>query len=126
MRVLQLIASAYRATLEEQDDTILWITQAMRSAGGDLDVILTENAVNYALKGQDATGLQLGSWRQSQPPRLEDDIAQLVARGARVFALTEDLMERGLHDCPRTSGVVMIGRADAAALMTEYDMVWRW
>jgi sulfur transfer complex TusBCD TusB component (DsrH family) len=126
MKVLQLITSAYRATLEEQDDTILWITQAMRNAGGELDVLLTGNAVNYAVEGQDASGLQFGAWRQTQPPRLHEDVALLAGRGARVFALAEDLKERGLQDCPRANGVIVIGRRDAATLMSEYDQVWRW
>ncbi len=126
MKVLQLISSAYRATLEEQDDTILWLTQAMRSAGGELDVLLTGNAVNYALAGQNASGLQLGSWRQTQPPCLESDIARLIAKGARVFVLAEDLADRGMADCIRVSGVTAIPQAQAAALMDDYDQVWRW
>lgn len=126
MKVLQLISSAYRATLEEQDDTILWLTQAMRSAGGELDVLLTGSAVNYALAGQNAWGLQLGSWRQTQPPCLEGDIARLIAKGARVFVLAEDLADRGMADCIRVSGVTAIPQAQAAALMDDYDQVWRW
>jgi hypothetical protein len=38
------------------------------------------NAVNYAVRGQDAAGLAFGTWRQTQPPRLADDIAALAQR----------------------------------------------
>lgn len=126
MKVLQLVTSAYRATNEEQDDTILWLTLAMRTAGGDLDVLLTGNAVNYVVRGQDASGLAFGTWKQTQPPRIEHDLANLVSKGARVYALREDLVERGLDDLERVEGVTPVSRTEVAALMDEYDHVWRW
>jgi sulfur relay (sulfurtransferase) DsrF/TusC family protein len=126
MKVLQIVATAYRATIEEQDDTILWITQAMKNAGGDLDVLLTDNAVNYAIVGQDSSGLALGDWHQTQPPRIEDDLARMVAKGIRVHAVGEDLSERGLSDCPMVPGIRRIARDDIPRLMAGYDQVWRW
>lgn len=126
MKVLQVVTSAYRATIEEQDDTILWLTQAVRNADGALDVLLSGAAVNYALAGQDASGVTIGPWRQTQPPHIEDDIARLINRGARVFAVAEDVAVRGIASRQMVSGVSVIKREQAAALMGEYDQVWRW
>lgn len=126
MRVLQLVTSAYRATIEEQDDTILWLTQAMRNAGAEMDVLLMGAAVNYALAGQDASGLSFGAWRQTQPPKIERDLAMLIQKGARIFAVAEDMAERGLSDCPRVDGIALVRRGRSAEMLSEYDQVWRW
>jgi hypothetical protein len=126
MKVLNIIESAYRATIEEQDDTIVWLTHAMKGAGADLAVLLRGNAVNYAALGQDAGGLAFGGWRQTQPPRLGDDVASLVAKGVPVYAVAEDLAERGLGPGDILNGVERVGRDGLAALLAGYDQVWHW
>jgi len=91
MKVLNIIESAYRATTEEQDDTIVWLSHTLKAAGADLGVLLRGNAVNYAVRGQDAAGLAFGAWRQTQPPRLANDIAALPTKVFRSMC------------CPKTS-----------------------
>ena len=126
MKALNIIESAYRATIEEQDDTIVWLTHAMKGAGADLGVLLRGNAVNYAALGQDAAGLVFGGWRQTQPPRLADDITALVAKGVAVYAVAEDLAERGLGPGDILNGVERVGRDSLPKLLAGYDQVWHW
>jgi hypothetical protein len=126
MRALNIIESAYRATLEEQDDTIVWLSHALRGAGADLGVMLRGNAVNYGVPGQDASGLAFGGERQTQPPRLADDLAKLIAKGVPVYIVAEDVTARGLAVGDLIDGLTPIARCDVASLFGEYDQVWHW
>jgi hypothetical protein len=126
MRALNIAESAYRGTLEEQDDTIVWITRAIKGAGGDVDMLLRGNAVNYGVKTQDASGLAFGAWRQTRPPRLAEDLAGAIEKGIAVFVVAEDLAERGLTPADLIAGTEAITRANIARLLGRYDQVWHW
>jgi sulfur relay (sulfurtransferase) DsrF/TusC family protein len=126
MKALNIIETGYRATLEEQDDPGVWLSYTLKAAGGDVDVLLRGNAVNYAVPGQDATGLQYGTWQQTQPPRLAENIATMTAKGMTVFIVSEDLQERGLEGVPLVDGLTPVTRNELAHLFGRYDQVWHW
>lgn len=125
-KILQIVDSAYRGTLEEQDDTVVWISHAMKGAGADLHVLLTGNAVNYAVKGQDASGLSFGQKKQTQPPRLDDDLAKLIAKQVEVHVVADDLADRGIESSQLIPGLKVIPRSKVAGMFASYDQVWRW
>src|SRR5207237_2198028 len=125
-KVLQIVSSAYRCNPEEQDDPVVWITHAMKGAGAELDVLLVDNAVVYATPGQDASGLAFGARKQTQPPRIEEDLAKLMAKGSRVLAVAEDAEERGLSTRALLAGVEATPRAALPELFRGYDQVWSW
>jgi sulfur relay (sulfurtransferase) DsrF/TusC family protein len=126
MKVLQIVETAYRATTEEQDDTVIWFAHAMRGAGAELGVLLAGNAVNYVTADQDASGLTLGTWRQTQPPTLAPDLASLMRKDVPVYCVKEDLADRGLLEGKLLEGIVLMSRAQMPRLFSEYDQVWRW
>lgn len=126
MRVLQIIEPAYRATLEEQDDTVLWFTRAIRGAGAPADVLLSGTAVNYGVHGQSAEGFQVGAWSQRHPPAIEHEITKLMESGARVAALAEDLAERGIDAESMIPGIEVLSRRSLAGLFGQYDRIWKW
>ena len=126
MRALQIVTNAYRCTLEEQDDPAVWIAHAMKKAGGELGILLTGNAVCYAAAGQDASGLRFGDVPQTQPPRLERDLAALVADGVPVWMVEEDCAERGVDPASCVEGVRPIGREAVVGLLEEFDQIWSW
>jgi sulfur relay (sulfurtransferase) DsrF/TusC family protein len=126
MKVLNIIESAYRATIEEQDDTVVWLSHTLKAAGADLGVLLRGNAVNYAVRGQDAAGLAFGAWRQTQPPRIANDIAALPGKGVAVYVLAEDLAERGLEAGDLVPGLERVTRDGLPSLFAAHDQVWHW
>lgn len=126
MRVLQIIEPAYRATIEEQDDTVLWFTRAIRAAGAEVDVLLTGSAAAYAVRDQDASGLQLGDWKQRHPPAIVTELGRLLESGARVSAVQEDLTERGVSAAELIPGIEIVGRKVLSRLLGGYDRVWKW
>jgi sulfur transfer complex TusBCD TusB component (DsrH family) len=49
-----------------------------------------------------------------------------VAKGIAVYAVAEDLHERGASDDAIVDGVGRIQQAGVAKLIAAYDRVWRW
>jgi hypothetical protein len=126
MKTLSIIESAYRATLEEQDDTIVWIHGAMKGAGADLALLLRGNAVNYLVEGQNAGGLAFGDWEQTQPPRLAADLAALAGKGVDICYVAEDAAERGIDRSEVIVEARPVARNTVAELIGHHDRVWYW
>jgi hypothetical protein len=125
MKILNIVETAYRATLEEQDDTVLWLSRALQGAGADLALLLRANAVNYLVR-QECPALAVGRVSINHPARPNEDLLRLRQQGARVFAITEDVEERGIERGQCISGVEMIHQRDLAGLLEEYDQIWHW
>ena len=126
MKTLQIVTSAYRCNIEEQDDPVVWISQAMRAAGADLHLLLEGGAVNYAVRGQDASGLSFGGKAQTQPPRIEEDLKRLLEKGAEVYVVQDDAAVRGLERADLLEGVKGLSRVDLPRFFGRFERIWRW
>ena len=125
-KVLQVVESAYRGTLEEQDDTIVWLMHAMKGAGLVTDMLLRGNAVNYPVAAQDASGLEFGGRKQTQPPQLANDVAKLIAKGVRVYVVRDDLETRGLKTAELIGGLTPIAASELPDVFAGYEQIWHW
>jgi hypothetical protein len=123
---LHIVDSAFRATLEEQDDTIVWLCHALRGAGAELDLLLHGNAVVYGVRGQEVEPLRFGRRTQRCAPDLAGDLGKLAAGHAACFYVEEDLAERGIGPDEVLDGLVPVPRAKLATLLARYDQVHRW
>ncbi len=126
-KTLNIVESAYRAVMEEQDDTILWLLAAMQGAGAEHTVVLRGNAVNYAVAGQGAPGLTIGGWKQSLAPRMDNDVIDLIEkRKIPVFVIEEDLAARGIERGELVPGVELLSLKMLPKRMAEYEIVSHW
>jgi len=126
MKTLNIIETAYRGTLEEQDDTIVWITHAMTGAGAELGVLLRGNAVNYAVCAQAVAPLSFGGRTQTNAPDVAGQVAGLVGKGIDVFVVQDDLEARGIGDAELIAGLKPVSRTDLPGLLESHDRVWHW
>ena len=125
-RTLHVINSAYRATLEEQDDPILWLVQAMEGAGADGTLLLCGTAVNYGVPSQDASGLAFGAREQTQSPRIAEDLVRMLARGMSIPYVSDDAMDRGLSHDELVPGLQPVEREKIADLLGRFERVFAW
>jgi sulfur relay (sulfurtransferase) DsrF/TusC family protein len=125
-KILSVVERAYHGTLEEQDDTALWFTHMIKNASGDVSVLLRGNATNYAVAGQDASGLRFGNVTLSVPPDLPADIGAMIEKGILVYAVREDLDQRGILPSRLVPGVSLISRDALAQLWDEHGQIWHW
>jgi hypothetical protein len=126
-KTLNIVESAYRAVMEEQDDTILWLLAAMQGAGSEHTVVLRANAVSYAVAGQGAPGMSVGSWTQTLAPKMDRDVADLIEkRKMTVYVIEEDVAQRGIEKRELMSGIKLLPRAALPGLLEEHSIVSHW
>jgi sulfur relay (sulfurtransferase) DsrF/TusC family protein len=125
-KILNIVETAYRATIEEQDDTALWLTQSLRNAGADIAVLLRASAVNYASKGQDGSGLTIGDIKNSHGPKIDQDVSKMIEKGIPIYLVEEDAKDRGITDSELIVGVKKISKKKLPELFDQFDDVWHW
>ena len=125
-KILSIVERAYHGTIEEQDDTILWISHMIKDAGADISVLLRGNAVNYGVTGQDASGLKFGDVSLDVPPTLDTDIGNLIAAQVPTYVVREDLEDRGISQAGLATGLKVVGRSELADLFDSHDSIWHW
>lgn len=126
MKLLNIVSSGYRATIEEQDDTIVWLTHCLRNAGADVDMLLTGAAANYPVRGQKVEPVKIGGRAQKHKPDVHGQVCELCAKGASVYVVREDLEERSINSSELLADIALVGRAEVPALLSGYDQVWHW
>lgn len=137
-KILSIIHTAYRAHLEEQDDTSLWFNQALRIAylqmelqnpnksAACIDILLTGNAINYAVNSQEPTTVKIGKMEIGGSTCLQRDLTNIINSKGQIFYLLEDALLLGIDASMIIPGIKEIKEKNMANLFTQYDQIWRW
>jgi sulfur transfer complex TusBCD TusB component (DsrH family) len=125
-KILSIAERAYHGTIEEQDDTIIWMTHILKNSGADISLLLRGNAVNYAVTGQDASGLSFGGITMEVGPKIDRDVSEIVKAGVPTYVVAEDLEDRGIGRQEIAQGINLISRGDLAGLFDSHDSIWHW
>jgi hypothetical protein len=125
-KILQIVRTAYRATIEEQDDTVVWLTHVLKDQGADIDLLLKGEAINYAVSSQDPSGLSIGDWKQTRPPDLCQDLSKLLGKGCNIYFMAEDAAHLGLERKDLLSGMKAVSQAELPQMFKHYENVWSW
>ena len=92
--------------------------------------MLRGNAVNYAVAGQGAPGLTIGGWQQTQAPRMDNDVIDLIEkRKIPVLVIEEDLAARGIDRGQLVPGVELLSAKMSEAhgrVRNRLALVGRW
>jgi len=126
MKVLNIVSVGYRATLEEQDDTVIWLTHMLRRAGADVDLLLRASAAHYVVEGQQVSPLAMGGRAQRNAPDVHGQVRGLAELGVGIFILEEDLDRYGLQERPKLQQARVIGSGALPAFLISYDALWHW
>ncbi len=126
MKILSIVETAFRGTLEEQDDAALWCTTALQKAGLEIDLLVRGNAVNYVVSGQDPKGVRIGDKTVEKPRILDQDLLLVHQLGGQVRVVREDLEDRGISTEGLASEFELVGRDQLADIVRGYDQVWHW
>lgn len=126
MKVLNIVSAGYRATLEEQDDTVIWLTHMLKKAGAEIDVLLRGSASNYVIEGQTVAPLTVGERVQLCGPDVHGQTRGLAEAGVKIYVLEADLKSRGADNSPRLEQAQLLSSAELPGLLSQYDQVWHW
>ena len=126
MKILSMVSTAYRATIEEQDDAALWLLLAMVKEGGEISLLLSGNAVNYALRRSALRAVKVPGLELTGAGLPQLEIQRALSMGVDCFCVAEDVVQRGLDASLLWPGIQIIEQAAVPELVERFDAVWSW
>jgi sulfur relay (sulfurtransferase) DsrF/TusC family protein len=124
-KILSVLSHTEYGNLEDSDIG-LFASAFAPVAGNAMTILLREDAVNYAVRGQDGTGITIAGGRVQPGFLIETDIQSVQEARIPVYAFRDDLERRGIREEELVAGVKVIGRQEFGKLVDQFDTVWNW
>lgn len=124
-KILSVLSHTEYGNLEDSDIG-LFASAFAPVAGQNLTLLLREEAVNYALRGQEGTGIKIAGAVVQPGFLIETDLKSVTQSNIPVYAIREDLEERGIRDTELIQGVELLSKTGLGKFVTQFDTVWNW
>jgi sulfur transfer complex TusBCD TusB component (DsrH family) len=124
-KILSVLSHTEYGNLEDSDIG-LFASAFAPVAGSQMTVLLSEEAVNYGVKGQEGTGIKIAGAPVQPGFLIEQDVRAVQDAKIAVYAVKEDLDERGIGSNQLIEGIKTISRGEFGAFIDQFDTVWNW
>jgi sulfur relay (sulfurtransferase) DsrF/TusC family protein len=124
-QILSVLSHTEYGNLEDSDIG-LFASAFASVAGQGMTLLLREEAVNYAVRGQDGTGIKIAGITVQPGFLIETDLKSLTQSNIPVYAIQEDLDERGVKKGDLVEGVRPMSRNEMGKFVDQFDTVWNW
>jgi sulfur relay (sulfurtransferase) DsrF/TusC family protein len=124
-KILSVLSHTEYGNLEDSDIG-LFASAFAPVAGARMTILLAEDAVNYGVRGQEGTGIKIAGAPVQPGFLIETDVQSVQEAKIPVYALREDLEERGLAQHDLVPGLTLLSRREYGKFVDQFDVVWNW
>jgi sulfur transfer complex TusBCD TusB component (DsrH family) len=124
-KILSVLSHTEYGNLEDSDIG-LFASAFAPVAGSQMTVLLSEDAVNYGVKGQEGTGIKIAGTPVQPGFLIEQDVRAIQDAKIAVYALKEDMDQRGIGSNQLIDGITTISRSEFGKFIDQFDTVWNW
>lgn len=124
-KILSVLSRTEYGNLEDSDIG-LFASAFAPVTGTAMTILLSEDAVNYAVRGQDGTGIKIAGATVQPGFLIETDLRSVQEATIPVYAIEEDLERRGVSVSELITGVQLLKGAELGQFVDRFDHVWNW
>jgi sulfur transfer complex TusBCD TusB component (DsrH family) len=124
-KILSILSHTEYGNLEDSDIG-LFASAFAPVAGQQLALLLREDAVNYAVRGQDGTGIKVAGTPIQPGFLIETDLRSVNQSNIPVYVGREDVEERGIKPNELIDSVKLMSAKELGKLVDQFDTIWNW